>query len=193
MDGNEARFGVIGYPVGGSTCCICFICGISGNSHLWFRMIGSRGRNLHAKHHNLVRTAYSGFASLVHLLSMKITCILTQPKPNILANHFPWMNCSPGYFTSLLLCFSFHLKQSSSLRPHNAPTFRTMSKPLARRIPDDVWESYKVPIGDLYIGEDRKLDGHEGVMDVMTRRYGFSPTYVFTRTNHTRVKLTHIQ
>ncbi|CAN9183443.1 unnamed protein product [Alternaria alternata] len=51
-----------------------------------------------------------------------------------------------------------------------------MSKPLARRIPDDVWESYKVPIGDLYIGEDRKLDGHEGVMDVMTRRYGFSPT-----------------
>ncbi|KAH6864320.1 hypothetical protein B0T12DRAFT_479586 [Alternaria alternata] len=51
-----------------------------------------------------------------------------------------------------------------------------MSRSLARRIPDDVWNFHKITIWELYIVEDRKLDGYDGVMDVMTRRYGFSPT-----------------
>jgi len=52
-----------------------------------------------------------------------------------------------------------------------------MARVLAGRIPDEVWNSHKLAIGELYIGEDRKLCGHEGVMDIMTRRYGFSPRY----------------
>ncbi|KAI4949363.1 hypothetical protein J4E91_005102 [Alternaria rosae] len=51
-----------------------------------------------------------------------------------------------------------------------------MARVLAGRIPDEVWDSHKLAIGELYIGEDRKLCGSEGVMDIMMRRYGFSPT-----------------
>ncbi|RYN25203.1 hypothetical protein AA0112_g8594 [Alternaria arborescens] len=51
-----------------------------------------------------------------------------------------------------------------------------MSKSLARRIPDDVWNFHKATIRELYIVEGRKLDGYDGVMDIMTKRYDFSPT-----------------
>jgi hypothetical protein len=75
-------------------------------------------------------------------------------------------------------------------RSHNAPTSTTMSKSLARRIPDDVWNLHKATIRELYIVEDRKLDGYDGVMDIMTKRYDFSPTYVFTWTHRSQIKLT---
>jgi len=52
-----------------------------------------------------------------------------------------------------------------------------MVRVLAGRIPEEVWNSHKLAIGELYIGEDRKLHGQEGVMEIMTRRYGFSPRY----------------
>ncbi|KAI4690157.1 uncharacterized protein J4E84_004339 [Alternaria hordeiaustralica] len=51
-----------------------------------------------------------------------------------------------------------------------------MARKLSERFSDEVWTSHKLAIGELYIGEDRKLCGHEGVMDIMTRRYGFSPS-----------------
>ncbi|KAL1794508.1 hypothetical protein ACET3X_007929 [Alternaria dauci] len=50
------------------------------------------------------------------------------------------------------------------------------SRVLAERIDDGIWEQYRNNIRELYISEDRTLDGHEGVMDIMTKRYGFSPT-----------------
>lgn len=137
-------------------------------------MIGSSGRDLHEGCRNQVSMAYSGFALLVLLSSIMIMYVATQIKLTTPANLF-YLFYSYKYFLSHFSITSSHSSSSSLLnqRSHNAPTSTTMSRSLARRIPDDVWNFHKITIWELYIVEDRKLDGYDGVMDVMTRRYGF--------------------
>lgn len=153
-------------------------------------MIGSSGRDLHEGCRNQVSMAYSGFALLVLLSSIMIMYVATQIKLTTPANLF-YLFYSYEYFLSHFSITSSHSSSNSLLnqRSHNAPTSTTMSRSLARRIPDDVWNFHKITIWELYIVEDRKLDGYDGVMDVMTRRYGFSPTYVFTWTQRTQSSL----
>ncbi|KAH8641828.1 hypothetical protein IG631_04769 [Alternaria alternata] len=106
-----------------------------------------------------------------------ITYVDTQIKPTT-----PTKSLLPvSFLQDLSISFptpASHPSYNSLLnqRSHNAPTSTAMSRSLARRIPDDVWNFHKATIRELYIVEDRKLDGYDGVMDIMTKRYDFSPT-----------------
>lgn len=46
-----------------------------------------------------------------------------------------------------------------------------MSAARQQRLPEEEWESHKTIIRRLYLEEDRKLEGDDGVMDIMLRKH----------------------
>jgi hypothetical protein len=44
----------------------------------------------------------------------------------------------------------------------------------SNRIPDQDWEARKEDIRRAYLDEDKKLDGPDGVIRLMSTRYGFT-------------------
>ncbi|KAF2704054.1 ankyrin [Pleomassaria siparia CBS 279.74] len=51
-----------------------------------------------------------------------------------------------------------------------------MSATRRPRLPGEEWEDHKAEIRRLYLEEDRKLEGDDGVMDIMLRKHKFGPT-----------------
>jgi len=53
-----------------------------------------------------------------------------------------------------------------------------MSAPRRQRIPEERWESLKATIQRLYLEEDKKLEGNDGVMDILLHQHKFCARYI---------------
>jgi hypothetical protein len=53
-----------------------------------------------------------------------------------------------------------------------------MSLPRRPRISPDEWKRHKSTVQRLYLEERRKLEGPDGVIDVMQKAYNFRARYV---------------
>ena len=51
----------------------------------------------------------------------------------------------------------------------------------AVRIPDEVWGRHRPAIEQLYLTEGRRLEGEDGVIDIMAKRNGLSAVYVLSK------------
>jgi hypothetical protein len=55
--------------------------------------------------------------------------------------------------------------------------FTTMITKRQQRIPEEQWAQHKSKIQRLYLEDDRHLEGHDGVMDIMLRQDEFYARY----------------